>query len=143
MNVQATPPGVCAAACSLSGKCPLCGEANHCRLESGEGYKGPCWCERPTVSPAALRRLLAEVIEPRCVCVVCLERIAADPEISAEALLAREVRPSPPKPAAPLTPIEGDFYWEGPAMVFTEQYHLRRGACCGSGCRHCPFRRRS
>ncbi|MBT9554500.1 MAG: hypothetical protein IV100_00670 [Myxococcales bacterium] len=23
--------------------------------------------------------------------------------------------------------------------VFTEQSHLDRGYCCGSGCRHCPF----
>ena len=23
--------------------------------------------------------------------------------------------------------------------VFTEAYHLARGTCCGSGCRHCPF----
>lgn len=23
--------------------------------------------------------------------------------------------------------------------VFTAAYHLKRGACCGSGCRHCPF----
>jgi Family of unknown function (DUF5522) len=36
--------------------------------------------------------------------------------------------------------IEGeDFYWEGPYMVFTAQYHLRKGQCCGSGCRHCPY----
>lgn len=36
--------------------------------------------------------------------------------------------------------VEGvDFYYEGAALVFTEEYHLRRGACCGSGCRHCPF----
>lgn len=36
--------------------------------------------------------------------------------------------------------IEGeDFYWEGPAMVFTANYHLKRGYCCGSGCRHCPY----
>jgi hypothetical protein len=40
-------------------------------------------------------------------------------------------------------PIEGeDFYWEGPYVVFTEAYHLRRGSCCGSGCRHCPWRER-
>ena len=31
------------------------------------------------------------------------------------------------------------FYMEGRALVFTELYHLRRGYCCGSGCRHCPF----
>ncbi|XP_059922734.1 uncharacterized protein C1orf53 homolog isoform X2 [Gadus macrocephalus] len=23
--------------------------------------------------------------------------------------------------------------------VFTEHAHLRRGACCGSACRHCPY----
>jgi hypothetical protein len=25
-------------------------------------------------------------------------------------------------------------------VVFTEAYHRRRGYCCGSGCRHCPWR---
>jgi hypothetical protein len=33
----------------------------------------------------------------------------------------------------------GDYYMEGPYMVFTAQYHLKRGYCCGSGCRHCPY----
>jgi hypothetical protein len=38
------------------------------------------------------------------------------------------------------TPKEGeDFYWEGPYMVFTEAWHLKRGYCCGSACRHCPY----
>ena len=32
-----------------------------------------------------------------------------------------------------------DFYWEDGKMVFTEQYHLKRGSCCDSGCRHCPY----
>jgi hypothetical protein len=32
-----------------------------------------------------------------------------------------------------------DYYSEGDAIVFTERYHLRRGYCCESGCRHCPF----
>jgi hypothetical protein len=33
-----------------------------------------------------------------------------------------------------------DFYYdELGRMVFTEQYHLKRGTCCGRGCRHCPF----
>lgn len=32
-----------------------------------------------------------------------------------------------------------DFYWDGPFVVFTAEYHLRKGACCGSGCRHCPY----
>ncbi len=33
-----------------------------------------------------------------------------------------------------------DFYWEEGRVVFTEAYHRKRGYCCGSGCRHCPWR---
>ncbi|HEY0786599.1 MAG TPA: DUF5522 domain-containing protein [Acidobacteriaceae bacterium] len=37
--------------------------------------------------------------------------------------------------------LEGeDFYMDGPYMVFTAAYHLKRGYCCSSGCRHCPYR---
>ncbi len=32
-----------------------------------------------------------------------------------------------------------DFYFDGPNLVFTAAYHLKRGSCCGSGCRHCPY----
>ncbi|MDE3247186.1 MAG: hypothetical protein KGO82_00910 [Bacteroidota bacterium] len=33
-----------------------------------------------------------------------------------------------------------DFYYSPEGyMVFTEQYHLNKGFCCGNGCRHCPF----
>ena len=36
--------------------------------------------------------------------------------------------------------VEGeDFYREGAAIVFTARYHLRRGHCCLSDCRHCPY----
>ncbi len=36
--------------------------------------------------------------------------------------------------------IPGDAYQEGPYVVFTAQYHLRRGYCCNSECRHCPYK---
>ncbi len=32
-----------------------------------------------------------------------------------------------------------DYYWENGRMVFTEVYHLKRGKCCGSGCKHCAY----
>jgi hypothetical protein len=32
-----------------------------------------------------------------------------------------------------------DFYYEGPYLVFTAAYLLKRGYCCNSGCRHCPY----
>ena len=38
------------------------------------------------------------------------------------------------------TLVEGeDFYYEGPYIVFTAKYLLKRGYCCESGCRHCPY----
>jgi Family of unknown function (DUF5522) len=33
-----------------------------------------------------------------------------------------------------------DSYMEGPYLVFTAAYHLRRGYCCNSDCRHCPYK---
>jgi len=38
---------------------------------------------------------------------------------------------------------EPDHYFEGPYRVFTAAHHLRRGSCCGNGCRHCPFEPRA
>lgn len=37
--------------------------------------------------------------------------------------------------------IEGEDYYieEGGFMVFTEAFLRRRGYCCESGCRHCPY----
>jgi len=35
---------------------------------------------------------------------------------------------------------EGDYYLnEDGYKVFTEKFHLKRGYCCKSGCRHCPY----
>ena len=37
--------------------------------------------------------------------------------------------------------VEGEDYYinDQGLWVFTEAYHLKRGYCCGSGCRHCPY----
>ena len=32
-----------------------------------------------------------------------------------------------------------DYYTDDGRMVFTSSYLERRGYCCGSGCRHCPY----
>ena len=68
-------------------------------------------------------------------------------------LLAQLIHPNlfdstlPPNLAQPIdvallrgTLIEDkDYYTENGAMVFTASYLQRRGYCCGSGCRHCPY----
>jgi 23S rRNA (cytidine1920-2'-O)/16S rRNA (cytidine1409-2'-O)-methyltransferase len=47
-------------------------------------------------------------------------------------------RKADPEKARPLN--EGvDFYFEDGLMVLTEDFLRRRGSCCGSGCRHCPY----
>jgi len=28
-------------------------------------------------------------------------------------------------------------------IVFTEKYHLKRGYCCQSGCKHCPWKNKT
>lgn len=32
-----------------------------------------------------------------------------------------------------------DFYYDAGLMVLTARFLLRRGYCCGNGCRHCPY----
>jgi Family of unknown function (DUF5522) len=48
--------------------------------------------------------------------------------------------PPPQEPSSPSALAEEDFYYEGPYLVFTAAYHLKRGYCCNSNCRHCPYR---
>jgi hypothetical protein len=31
------------------------------------------------------------------------------------------------------------YYLEDGKIVFTEQYHINRGFCCGNNCRHCAY----
>lgn len=40
-----------------------------------------------------------------------------------------------------LQDLDPDDYYKTPEgyIVFTEKYHLKRGYCCKSGCKHCPY----
>jgi hypothetical protein len=33
-----------------------------------------------------------------------------------------------------------DYYIENGFYVFTKWHHLKRGYCCGNGCRHCAYK---
>jgi hypothetical protein len=37
------------------------------------------------------------------------------------------------------TRAQPDWYFENGLLVYTAAHHLKRGMCCGSGCRHCPY----
>jgi hypothetical protein len=48
--------------------------------------------------------------------------------------------PPPPHPDDPPPLVEGlDYYVEDGKLVFTEHYLRKRGYCCESNCRHCPY----
>ncbi len=94
-------------------KCGHCDALFVCAAYSGT----LCWCEElPRRPPLG---------QSDCFCERCL----------------REARTTQMEPDSPHQLVEGeDYYTEGPAIVFTATYHLRRGYCCESGCRHCPYR---
>lgn len=57
----------------------------------------------------------------------------AIPPEEPEAGVARGSSPEPNKSQQP------DWYIEHGLLVYTVAFHLKRGFCCGSGCRHCPY----
>lgn len=90
-----------------------------------------CWCERlPHV------QLIADE-QADCFCPQCLSGLIAKlnaPEPGPTEVLNRQ--------ALPRLREGQDYYVEGGLMVFTAAYHLSRGYCCNSTCRHCPYERK-
>jgi hypothetical protein len=105
-------------------RCPLCGGPNNCRHCATAAYKGPCWCESAKIPDELLARVPLEARNRACLCRACV------------AAFHREQTGAQVLPVVP-----GDFYFDASGlMVFTAAYHLRRGYCCGSNCRQCPYR---
>ena len=101
-------------------KCPLCGKGNDCQRCASDTYKGPCWCFKVDMPAELVARVPEDLRGKACICRECVmdfHRQETDVAV-----------------AGP-----GDFYFENGLIVFTAAYHKRRGYCCGSGCRHCPY----
>jgi len=105
------------------GQCPLCGQPNDCQLCTTTAYKGPCWCARVEIPEALLAQVPADARNQSCLCRACVMEYHRAKE---QAHLPRKVLPE-------------DFYFDHGLLVFTAAHHLRRGYCCGNGCRHCPY----
>ncbi|MGZ5278532.1 MAG: cysteine-rich CWC family protein [Pseudobdellovibrionaceae bacterium] len=95
--------------------CHRCGSDFHCKMTTGTRT---CWCETfPVISNIPKQY-------NDCLCNECLEHFK-------NAVSLRD-------PSSGL--VEGeDFYYDKKLFVFTEQYHLNKGACCGNGCVNCPY----
>lgn len=99
--------------------CERCHSEFECGSKSTntDGDKLPCWC---------LQLATAENIPEKfkdCLCAKCLNEFIVTKTSD-----------------DPKTEMEPDFYFDtNGLMVFTKSYHLKRGYCCGNGCRHCPY----
>ena len=117
-------------------QCPLCGAANSCRVAEGCLYKGACWCEEASVPAHVLRHLAEGPLASACFCRRCLTALAQQArKLDDPAEILARVREE-----VAASDAGQDFYHdELGRVVFTAAYHGRRGSCCGSGCRHCPY----
>lgn len=119
----------------LLGKtCGRCDTAFECGPDHEHGR---CWCDRyPPILPPTPG---LECLCPRCLTEALRPHIAA--YIAAVPKPARKNNPAFTTHARPGALVEGlDFVKDSRGyMVFTEWYHLKRGDCCGNGCRHCPY----
>ncbi len=75
-----------------------------------------------------------------CRCPECLQKAVKErvKDVLASKPIAEVVELAKPFTSAEL--VEGiDYTIESGNYVFTAWFHLKRGNCCGNGCRHCPY----
>ncbi|MCU0449704.1 MAG: cysteine-rich CWC family protein [Bernardetiaceae bacterium] len=105
--------------------CPRC----QARLECKLGDVTNCQCSEVHLGPST-QDFLANAQWGDCLCKQCLHHL--------DQLV--QVAQGQRFPATPGQLVEGlHYYKENGYWVFTELYHLLRGKCCGSGCRHCVY----
>ena len=105
-------------------KCPKCASLFVCQPSDVSN----CRCSTVAISEAT--RIFLTKTKYDCLCNTCLEHF--------ESLVqtAQTLQFPTQKEAF----VEGlHYYHENGFWVFTELYHLLRGHCCGSGCRHCVY----
>ncbi|MEZ5044654.1 MAG: cysteine-rich CWC family protein [Saprospiraceae bacterium] len=109
--------------------CSNCHDTFTCEINAGTD----CWCSKYPY-------LLSPTNGKDCLCSSCLQT-AINQQINAyiNSLKAGDLQNEAYKYQTPELVRGIDFYLENDLMVFTEWFHLKRGHCCGSACRHCPY----
>lgn len=104
--------------------CPKCNGKFTCKM----GDIANCPCNTVVLSEAGTQFLEATYFD--CLCKDCLTKLSHDLKVANRYQF----------PAQREMLIEGfHYYKEKNDWVFTELYHLLRGYCCKSGCRHCVY----
>jgi len=112
--------------------CSLCNDSFDCGADRPEIR---CWCETyPEIMPLARHE--------DCQCPGCLGRTIGN---CIDALIRTSDTATMVRMAAAYRSdhfLENiDYTIEDGKYVFSTWFHLKRGRCCGSGCRHCPYPR--
>ena len=108
-----------------------------CAAEFNCGIDGECWCARlPAVGdPGA-----GDCLCPSCLKALAIERIDQAIKQFEAGEIANPARAYAGQIGAQSLIEDIDYYIDQERLlVFTAWYHLKRGECCGSGCRHCPY----
>ncbi|HRP55804.1 cysteine-rich CWC family protein [Agriterribacter sp.] len=104
--------------------CPKCNSRFTCR----SGDIANCQCNTIELSEATQDFLLRTSFD--CLCKSCLEKLNRDIKTAKGYQF----------PVQKEMLIEGlHYYKENDNLVFTALYHILRGYCCQSGCRHCAY----
>ncbi len=102
----------------------------------GDTPEAACWCNQ---YPAIFKLDITK----DCLCTSCLHLATVQKiEVYVAQIAATGIENN--SAASALKPSTGlllgiDYYIENGFWVFTAWHHLKRGTCCKSGCRHCPF----
>jgi hypothetical protein len=112
-------------------QCPACNAKFVCNPQQGAAS---CWCRSyPAIMPVENARACHC---PKCLALLVSKTINSRLDVSTpeQALkLASQHRDD-------TTLVENiDYSIEAGNLVFSRWYHLKRGSCCGNGCRHCPY----
>ncbi len=104
--------------------CPRCNVSFECKAND----IASCQCNTVVLSEATSIFLAKTSYD--CLCVSCLQHFNT---------LTNEAKSHafPQKDDIFIENIH--YYTENNYWVFTELFHLLRGHCCKSGCRHCPY----
>ena len=99
--------------------CSRCSTAIECRAND----ISKCDCAKIEITKETTRFL--KQTNYNCLCNECLS------QVDQLVVMSEEI----PKKMIPKI----HYYIENGNYVFTELYHIQRGYCCGSGCRHCAY----
>lgn len=104
--------------------CLRCKTAFTCKV----GDIANCQCNTVVLLPATRAFLQKSFFD--CLCAACLEDLNQR---------MKAIEPYQFPSQREMLTENLHFYKEDGKWVFTETYHLLRGHCCQSGCRHCPY----